>query len=193
MRVPLTRRLALLLIPLTLMVSCIGAQRRLIDARASAYVFHRPITEVSAAVRALLAEKDFSVSSMSGDTVVRTDWRTAFEAEGIATTYERHLVVIRPLTPQHCRLEMVHLTRATVGMETAHPTLSGGTAARNNDGTQSRGEAGTGNRPLPLGPAILARDLDSEWELIQRLEPVRARQIVAAVDDHLARKAKSPH
>lgn len=172
-----------------LCAACAGLQRdRLIEQRTGAYVYARTPDEVLSAARALLSEAGFQVEETSGG-VLRTRWRASYDAEGVAQTHIRYAAAVYPVGRRHCRVQIVRLTRSTMGVEEHHPSLGGAGMARTGAGnTGATVVQGKGSRALPFGSPNLQRDLRMEWKLIQRVDPDRAAQIERSVSAEVARR-----
>jgi hypothetical protein len=195
--VTLARSVRLALISVTLlMAGCAGKlHHQLVALETGAYVFHLPSAEVLQHAERLLLERGYDIlQDRDGPLEVRTAWKTRFSAEGMASSAERYIVHVKPLTPSHCRAEVVRVSRSTLGLEEFHPTLGGGGPIGREGGGKNVNTMtyGNGSRPLPMGPPILARDPTLEMELISRLEPVRAKQISERVNAYERRVKASP-
>jgi len=170
-----------LLTALALVSGCAGSMpERLREAWTGAYVFHHPAPDVESAVRKLLEDGGFQLLDAYKGGIVRTTWRPIIDDDEFATAFERYIVVIQRLSPEHCRVAAIKISVSTLGMETAHPhTQSKGDGNGRNENTITYGK---GNVPLPLGTPAVRRDLDLEWRLIARAEPERARLVQSDID-----------
>jgi hypothetical protein len=179
--------LALALAALTL--GCAGTSRaQLLDLHVSGYVYHRPQAEVIAAATRLLAEQGFRLKPLNNGGMLRTEWRGILEDEEFATAYDRYLIQIKRLTPEHCRVQAVKVSVSSVGMETYHPTTTykGDGNGRNVNNVNN----GKGREGLLMGKPGYGRDLDFEWQLLRRVEPERARLLEGTVDWEMKRASR---
>ena len=155
---------------------CAGSMpERLLKARTGAYVFHHPAPDVESTARALLTDCGFHLIAADQGGIIRTSWRPIIDDEQFATTYERYIVVVKRLSPEHCRVEAIKLSVSTLGMETAHPYSLSKNVATGRNGNNST--YGKGKAALPMGKPSVSRDLDMEWKIISRKEPERARLV----------------
>jgi hypothetical protein len=171
--------IALALCALTL--GCAGTSRaQLLELHVSSHVYHRPQSEVIAAATKLLGEQGFRLKPFNNGNMLRTEWRGILEDEEFATAYDRYLVQIKRLSPEHCRVQAVKVSVSSVGMETYHPTTSykrDGSGRNVNNVNNGKGREG-----LQMGKPGYGRDLDFEWLLLRRVEPERARLLEGTVD-----------
>jgi hypothetical protein len=170
-----------LITALALVSGCAGSMPdRLREARTGAYVFHHPAPDVESTARALLEDDGFHLKPARQSGIVRTEWKPIIDDEQFATTFERYVVVIKRLSPEHCRVEAIKMSVSSLGMETAHPH-----GMAKNDGNprnENTATYGKGSVPLRMGPPVARRDLDLEWKLIARKEPERARRVQSDID-----------
>ena len=154
-----------------------------IDRHASAYIYHHPKDDVIAALQRMLEDRGFEVMPVMQGNAVKTEWRGLIGSDQVGTVQERYVIIVYPLTKQHSRITAMRLQRSTMGMEAWHPLSrvdSDPTGKNGNNASPTEGLV-----PLPMGKPLAKRALDIEWELIRRLDPVRARQIEAMVDYRL--------
>ena len=88
---------------------------RLLDARTGAYVFHHPAPVVESTARALLNDNGFYLIAVDKGGIIRTSWRPVIDDDQFATTFERYVIVIKRLTPEHCRVEAIKISASTLG------------------------------------------------------------------------------
>ncbi|MEO7330950.1 MAG: trypsin-like serine protease [Minicystis sp.] len=183
------RALSLIVVALAaLSIGCGGTSRaHLLELHVSGHVYHHPQEEVIAAATRILGERGFRVPPAS-EGVIRTDWRGILEDEEFATAYERYVIQIKRLTKEHCRVQAVKLTYASVGMETYHPTSS---YKRDGSGrTVNTVNNGKGWQGLTMGAPGYGRDFDFEWLLLRQVEPARARLLEGTVDWEMKRSGR---
>ena len=162
------------------------AREVLMNHYTAAYVYHHPTAQVKAHVRRLLEKRGFQVMPIAQGEAVRTEWKLLIGTEEIATVKERYYVVVHRLTQEHSRVMAARLEYSTLSMESYHPTVP---LRRDQDGSKlnTRSDAKSG-KALQFAKPRVIRDFHLEWDLIRRVDPERARQIEATVDQALAER-----
>ncbi|MFO0756659.1 MAG: hypothetical protein U0359_09220 [Byssovorax sp.] len=177
-----------LLLGLALFVlGCAGTSRtQLLEAHVSSHVYHHPQADVVSAATSMLTEMGFRVFPFDGS-VLRTNWHGLLDDEEFATAYDRYVIQIKHLSPQHCRVQAVKLSYASVGMETYHPQSQYKPDGNRNVNNVTNGKGVVG---LPMGKPSYTRDFDFEWRLLRRVEPERARLLEGTVDSEAKRAGR---
>ncbi|PTL80004.1 hypothetical protein [Vitiosangium sp. GDMCC 1.1324] len=143
----------------TLAVGCAASRREAyIQDKASQYVYRKPIAEVWPQVRMLLKEKDLPLRESPGGFEISTDWHPVGAPSSLGTNYVRYLVRGKQPTPAMCAVEIFRQNRTEAG--------------------QGPVDAQTGQRrELGTDTTNLQRDMEMEWELLQRVDPEGAKAL----------------
>lgn len=155
------------------------ARLALVQARAGAHVYHRPAPEIAAAVRAELSAEGYALLAEEQDGLVRTEWRYLIDGKEFATVRDRYLVLVKRLSPQHCRVEAVRIAMSTLGAESSKPyhlMVPPDIADR----YVSTNILGWGDNRASV-PQRYSRDLAFEWRLLRRADPEGAARLEESV------------
>jgi uncharacterized lipoprotein len=143
----------------TLAAGCTASRREAyIQDKAAQHVYRKPIAEVWPQVRMLLKEKELPLREAPGGYEISTDWHMVGAPSTLGTNYVRYLVRGRQPTPTMCSIEILKQNRVEAGQ--------GPVDAR----TGKRQEIGTDTTNL-------VRDMEMEWELLQRVDPEAAKAL----------------
>ena len=121
--------------------------------KASQYVYHQPIAEVWPQVLTLLKEKELPLREAQGGYEISTDWQMVGAPSTLGTNYVRYLVRGKQPSPAMSSVEIFKQNR----VETAQNQ-----GARTGRGEETPGGTHSNN---------LQRDMEMEWELMQRIDP----------------------
>lgn len=157
--------LSLVVLALSMLATGCAATRReaYVQEKASQYVYSKPIAEVWPQVRMLLKEKDLPLRESPGAFEISTDWHQVGAPSTLGTSYVRYLVRGKQPTPAMCAVEIFKQNRVEAGQ--------GPVDAR----TGQRGSIGTDTTNLQ-------RDMELEWELLQRVDPEGAKGLRAEAE-----------
>jgi uncharacterized lipoprotein len=165
-RSPLSLSLVLLALA-TLATGCAASRREaFVQEKASQYVYHKPMAEVWPQVRMLLKEKDLPIREAPGTFEISTDWHMVGAPSTLGTNYVRYLVRGKQPTPAICAVEIFKQNRVESG--------------------QGPMDARTGQRgSLGNDSTNLQRDMELEWELLQRVDPEAAKSLRAEAEKNI--------
>jgi hypothetical protein len=157
-RSPWTLSLVVLAVA-SLAAGCAAARREAyIQDKASQYVYRKSIGEVWPQVRMLLKEKDLPLREAPGAFEISTDWQMVGAPSTLGTNYVRYLVRGRQPSPTMCAVEIFKQNRTESG--------------------QGPVDARTGQRQsIGNDTTNLVRDVELEWELLQRVDPEGAKTL----------------
>jgi hypothetical protein len=159
---------------------------KLVQAHAGIHVYHYAAPEVAAAVRAELSAEGFTLDPASDDRVISTQWSWPLEDDHFASQGERYVVLVRRLTPHHCRIEAVKFKMWTGGLETYHPLSPTRNDAKG--GSPTTNSMGPGLSTVVMGTPTYARDFQFELSLLRRVDPTGAQRIEETARAELARR-----
>jgi len=174
------------LLPLALALlasGCAGhSQQRRLEQEAARFIYVAPAPKVMAQARSLLEARGYTVRDEPGDRpVLSTPWKQLVDAEGIASQVRRYLVAGKDLGQGRMLVRIYSITYTTVGTVDAHPSLGNHSYQRGEGGG---GAGGGGRMPFQVaGQGAAAakgwaqRDLEMEWQLLERLEPELAQAL----------------
>jgi uncharacterized lipoprotein len=153
----------------TLATGCAASRREAyVQEKASQYVYRKPIAEVWPQVLTLFKEKELPLRESPGAYEISTDWQMVGAPSSLGTSYVRYLVRGKQTAPAMCSVEIFKQNR----VETAQ---SPG-ASRHNDGEEKPGGIDTSN---------LKRDVEMQWELLQRVDPEAAKSLRAEAEQNI--------
>ncbi|HEX8434492.1 hypothetical protein [Archangium sp.] len=143
----------------TLAAGCASARRdAYIQDKAMQHVYRKPIAEVWPQVRSMLQEKELPLREAPGAYEISTDWHMVGAPSSLGTAYVRYLVRGKQPTPAMCSVEIFKQNRTEAG--------------------QGPVDAQTGQRrDLGTDTTNMTRDLEMEWELLQRVDPEGAKAL----------------
>jgi hypothetical protein len=148
----------------TLATGCAASRREAyVQEKASQYVYRKPIAEVWPQVRMLLKEKDLPLRESPGAFEISTDWHMVGAPSTLGTNYVRFLVRGKQPTPSMCSVEIFRQNR----VESGQGPVDSRTGQRQSLGTDSTN---------------LQRDMELEWELLQRVDPEGAKSLRAEAE-----------
>ncbi|MFE8605114.1 hypothetical protein [Archangium violaceum] len=158
MRSPWSLSLVLLAVT-TLATGCAASRREAyIQDKAAQYVYRKPIAEVWPQVRMLLKEKELPLREAPGAFEITTDWHMVGAPSTLGTNYVRYLVRGKQPSPALCRVEIFKQNR----VESGPGPVDSRSGQRQNLGTDTTN---------------LVRDMEMEWELMQRIDPDAAKAL----------------
>lgn len=169
------RRACLVLLPWLLLSACahVGRDERL-HRWASDFVYPEPVAQVWPRVETFFKQKGYSARRMEGRPVLITEWREAFHGSLVTGAFTRYYVEARPVGPGSCIVRVLRYSMFTGGK--ARPRQGGGqdlvaTYAADPDeiNVNNFGESYRSRQQR------FSRDVKTEWELLQFLEPEVAR------------------
>jgi uncharacterized lipoprotein len=165
-RSPLSLSLVLLAVT-TLVTGCAASRREAyVQEKASQYVYRKPIAEVWPQVRMLLKERDLPLREAPGAYEISTDWHMVGAPSTLGTSYVRYLVRGKQPTPSMCSVEIFRQNRVEAG--------------------QGPVDARTGQRrAIGTDSTNLQRDMELEWELLQRVDPEGAKALRAEAEQRI--------
>ncbi len=99
-----------------LVLACGPSRARLLEEKASRYVFHRSGDELTAAITNYFEEKGYRWDPPRPNGVRRTAWKHVYG--------EAYFVHVKPLGRAHAIVQVVRVSQTTAGMETYHPTMA---------------------------------------------------------------------
>jgi uncharacterized lipoprotein len=148
----------------TLATGCAASRREAyVQEKASQYVYRKPMAEVWPQVRMLLKERDLPLRESPGTFEISTDWHMVGAPSTLGTNYVRYLVRGKQPTPAMCAVEIFKQNRVEAG--------------------QGPVDARTGQRQgLGTDSTNLQRDMELEWELLQRVDPEGAKSLRAEAE-----------
>jgi uncharacterized lipoprotein len=152
--------LSLVLLAVTALATGCAAARReaYIQDKATQYVYRKPIAEVWPQVRMMLKEKDLPLREAPGAYEISTDWHMVGAPSSLGTNYVRYLVRGKQPSPAMTSIQIFKQNRTEAG--------PGPVDTR----TGQRQEIGTDSTNL-------VRDVQMEWELLQRVDPEGAKAL----------------
>ncbi|WNG33176.1 hypothetical protein F0U61_05780 [Archangium violaceum] len=142
----------------TLAVGCTASRREAyIQDKARQHVYRKPIAEVWPQVRSLLKEKELPVREAPGAYEISTDWHQVGAPSSLGTSYVRYLVRGKQPNPTMCSVEILKQNRVESG----------------------QGPMGSNGQRQDLGTDTtnMTRDVEMEWELLQRVDPEGAKAL----------------
>jgi uncharacterized lipoprotein len=143
----------------TLAVGCASTRREAyIQDKAMQHVYRKPIAEVWPQLRSMLQEKELEMREAPGGYEISTDWQMVGAPSSLGTAYVRYLVRGKQPTPAMCAVEIYKQNRTEAG--------PGPVDAQ----TNQRREIGTDTTNM-------SRDMELEWELLQRVDPEGAKAL----------------
>ncbi|WP_375770322.1 hypothetical protein NR798_05350 [Archangium gephyra] len=152
--------LSLVLLAVTTLATGCAASRReaYIQDKAAQHVYRKPIAEVWPQVRMLLKEKELPLREAPGAYEISTDWQMVGAPSTLGTNYVRYLVRGKQPTPAMCSVEIFKQNRVEAG--------------------QGPVDAQTGQRrEIGTDTTNMVRDMEMEWELLQRIDPEAAKAL----------------
>jgi len=143
----------------TLAVGCASTRRDVyIQDKAMQHVYRKPIAEVWPQVRSMLQEKELEMREAPGGYEISTDWQMVGAPSSLGTAYVRYLVRGKQPTPAMCSVEIYRQNRTEAG--------------------QGPMDAQTGQRrDIGTDTTNMTRDMEMEWELLQRVDPEGAKAL----------------
>jgi hypothetical protein len=147
-----------------LAAGCASSRREMyIQEKASGHVYGKPLAEVWPQVRSLLKEKDLPLREAPGAFEIATDWHMLGAPSSLGTNYVRFYVRGKQPSPVTCSVEIFRQNRT----ESGPGPVDARTGQRQSLGTDSTN---------------MTRDRELEWELLQRVDPERARALRAEAE-----------
>lgn len=156
---------------------------------AGEHIYERPLPEVWAAAKQLLADDGYSGREERGGWVYVTEWKESSSSSNVSSVQERFMVEGKELSPSRCTVRFMKITRSSGA---SGSTLGGVSNNSTHQGMAklSAGNAGSEGGPMPststpggiTQQSSLAsgkRDLDMEWRLLRKIEPKAAGTIEA--------------
>jgi hypothetical protein len=167
-----------------------AAQNRETFMRESAgdYVYRRPLPEVFAAAKALLAEDGFTGREEQGSANFITEWKGDGGESSVSARFTRYLVRGQALGPSKSivRFFIIQRSRSSSAGGISDPQGSTHTGMSSLGGGAAEGEGGPAPQSSQEGIGQKAaissngqRDLTMEWRLLQKVEPAHAKKIEA--------------
>ncbi len=143
----------------TIATGCAAARREAyIQDKAMQHVYRKPIAEVWPQVRSMLQEKELPLREAPGAYEISTDWQMVGAPSSLGTAYVRYLVRGKQPTPAMCAVEIFKQNRTEAG--------------------QGPMDAQTGQRrEIGTDTTNMTRDMELEWELLQRVDPEGAKAL----------------
>lgn len=151
--------LSLVLLAVASLAGCATARREAyIQDKAAQHVYRKPIAEIWPQVRSLLQEKELELREAPGGYEISTDWQMVGAPSTLGTAYVRYLVRGKQPSPAMSAVEIFKQNRTESG--------------------QGPMDARTGQRQQ-IGNDVtnMVRDMEMEWELLQRLDPEGAKAL----------------
>lgn len=141
----------------TLAIGCTASRREAyVQDKALQHVYRKPLAEVWPQVRMMLKEKELPLREAPGGYEISTDWHMVGAPSDLGTNYVRYLVRGKQPTPAMCTVEILKQSRVESGQG---PINNGKREALGTDTTN------------------LSRDMEMEWELLQRVDPEAAKAL----------------
>jgi uncharacterized lipoprotein len=142
-----------------LAVGCASTRREAyLQDKAMQHVYRKPIAEVWPQVRSMLQEKELEMREAPGGYEISTDWQMVGAPSSLGTAYVRYLVRGKQPTPAMCSVEIFRQNRTEAG--------------------QGPVDAQTGQRrDIGTDTTNMTRDMEMEWELLQRVDPEGAKAL----------------
>jgi hypothetical protein len=151
--------LSLVLLAVASLAGCAAARREAyIQEKAMQHVYRQPIAEVWPQVRSMLQAKELPLREAPGAYEISTDWHMVGAPSSLGTTYVRYLVRGKQPSPTMCSVEIFKQNR----VESGPGPVNSQTGARENLGTDT---------------TQMSRDVEMEWELLQRVDPEGAKAL----------------
>jgi uncharacterized lipoprotein len=152
--------LSLVLLAVTTLATGCAASRReaYIQDKAAQHVYRKPIAEVWPQVRMLLKEKELPLREAPGGYEISTDWHMVGAPSTLGTNYVRYLVRGKQPTPAMSTVEIFKQNR----VESGPGPVDSQTGQRQSLGTDTTN---------------MVRDMEMEWELMQRIDPDAAKAL----------------
>jgi hypothetical protein len=143
----------------SLAAGCASTRREAyIQDKAMRHVYRMPIAEVWPQVRSMLQEKELEMRETPGGYEISTDWQMVGAPSSLGTAYVRYLVRGKQPSPVMSAVEIFKQNRTESG--------------------QGPVDAATGQRQQ-IGNDVtnMVRDMEMEWELLQRVDPEGAKAL----------------
>jgi hypothetical protein len=163
-----------------LAVGCAHGPSRetLLERNAGVHSYALPPEQVWKLANQLLREEGYREGEpQSTPYVVRTPWKRLSSAD-VGAVFQRYLLMGQQLEDGRFDVRYFLITYTTVGRTADHPGMGGG----HRDARSQNTIAGQPHSPVK---PVVKRDLAKEWALLRRLEPERAAQLEAKVDQYL--------
>jgi uncharacterized lipoprotein len=128
------------------------------------HVYSKPLNDVWPQARMLLKEKGFSLRETPGSYEIATEWLQTSPPSTLGTSFTRYLVRGKQPSAESSTVEFLRQNRVEAGAGAVH------------SGTGER-QAGSGTNTTNL-----ERDLEMEWELLQRVDPEGAKALTTEAE-----------
>jgi uncharacterized lipoprotein len=153
-----------LLAAVTLAAGCTASRRQAyVEEKTQQHVYRKPIAEVWPQVRLLLKEKGFPMREAPGAYEISTDWQMVGAPSSLGTSYVRYLVRGKQPSPVLSTVEVLRQNRTESGQTPVDPRSGQ-------------------RRDIGNDTSSLVRDLELEWELLQRVDPEAAKALQAEAE-----------
>lgn len=156
---------------------------------AGEHVYDRPMPEVWAAAKQLLADDGYSGREERGGWVFVTEWKESSSSSNVSSVQERYMVEGKELSPSRCTVRFMKITRSSGASGSSLGGVSNNSTHQGMASLSSAsGNASPGNMPATSTPGGITqqasiasgkRDLDMEWRLLRKIEPKAAGTIEA--------------
>lgn len=150
------------------------APRAYLEQEAARFVYVTPQDKVMAQARALLESHGYVVRDDPGDQpLLTTPWRETAGDQPSASQLRRYVVAGKDVGDGRLLVRIFRIDYTTVGSADNHPTLGNRTGRQTGEGA---GGGGGGARTVKgegvsVTKGWYRRDLEMEWQLLQRVEP----------------------
>ncbi len=143
----------------TLATGCAASRREAyVQEKTGQHVYHKPMADVWPQVLTLLKEKELELREAPGAYEISTDWQMVGAPSTLGTNYVRYLVRGKQPTPAMCAVEIFKQNRTEAGPGPV--------------------DAATGQRrEIGTDTTNMVRDMEMEWELLQRVDPEGAKAL----------------
>jgi hypothetical protein len=145
--------------------------RAYLEQEAARFVYVTPQDRVMAQARALLESHGYVVRDDPGDQpLLTTTWRETAGDQPSASQLRRYVVAGKDVGDGRLLVRIFRIDYTTVGSADSHPSLGNRSARQTADGGGARGPSVKGEG-VSVTKGWYRRDLELEWQLLQRVEP----------------------
>ena len=148
--------------------------------QAGEHVYDRPMPEVWAAAKQMLADEGYSGREERGGWVFVTEWKESSSSSNVSSVQERYMIEGKELSPSRCTVRYMKITRSSGASSSSLGGVSNNSTHSGMSEMRSPKPGSEGNKPPTSTPGGITqqasiasgkRDLEMEWRLLRKLEP----------------------
>lgn len=176
---------AVTLFVLLLANGCSSVRRELIETRTATHVYRVPAALMVEGLATLTPERQWRLAKEGPNLLLLSPWRRDADLAELASSDSTYFAVIHRVNANLCTLK---ITRKTQTSNNEDAPLSTYVYDGQTVGTwhgQNVGGANASPNESHARRTAIERDLVLEWKVLQKLEPMAARDISAEVDSRL--------